>query len=140
MKVWIAGNGLVFPNGNASTNRLIEIAKGFEANGRLVKMIPMQFPKKSYLPIKGKYKGINYQFVSTIIENSNSVQTIFNPYFFAKKNSKQLSKIAADENVRCIFCGSSSLYTIYLLYFTSRRLNIKFLKFIVHSTLCFNIL
>jgi glycosyltransferase involved in cell wall biosynthesis len=133
LNVWIAGNGLVFPHGNASTNRLVEIAKGFESNGCKVKLIPMGVDKKSPSQKKGIYKQIKFQFITNIVEKSSSVQTVFNPYFYAKKTSKQLSIVALNDKVDYIFCGSSSLYTIFLLYFTSLNLNIKFIYDIVED-------
>ena len=136
-KVWIAGSGLRFPKGNASTNRLTEVAKGFASNGYHVKLIPLECPKTNTIQFNGKYKNIEYEVYPEIRKKPFYLLDYFLffllPLLKIKQISNQLSVKCEAEQVSIIFCGTSSVTDILLLYFITKRIDIAFIYDIVED-------
>jgi glycosyltransferase involved in cell wall biosynthesis len=121
--IWIAGDGIVLPEGNASTNRLIQIAYGFKNSGCFVKLIPMQKPKNKSVSIRGLFRCIKYEFFENVFNEKKSIlRRVLFPKSSATIDAKDICS-AIDENVDLIFCGSSSRYSIILLKILAKKLN-----------------
>lgn len=109
----ITGSGLILPNGNASTNRLTEIAKGFESNGYNCIILPLRRPKQQN-NTKDIYRGVNYNYVLNHVSNTKRViYRIFLFDFFLLLF--RLNWFFRKEKVKIVFCGTSSISTIFIL-------------------------
>ena len=133
-KVWITGNGLVFPQGNASTNRLTEVANGFTAAGWDTKLIPLGKPKSRKLPLNGFYKEVEYEYINRKKRFLDffPINFIFT-FILALRDSAIFIEKLKKENVSLVFCGTASPYAIYLLWFSCKKVRIPFVYDIVED-------
>ncbi|OAN60338.1 hypothetical protein A8B79_10345 [Balneola sp. EhC07] len=126
--VWVTGDGLRFPYGNASTNRLAEIAKGFQSNGLKAKFIPFSRPATL---TRGNYNTIKfeYYFDNGKSKYSNKFLTFLN----FRSRVATLSEACKKDNVSLIFCGTSSISSLMILWSVGRKCGIPIVYDIVED-------
>ncbi len=116
--VVITGSGVKFPQENASTNRLIEVAKGFVNLQYNVLLIPFTDRKGKQLLSNGEYEGIPYLYMDN------------NKYIFKKLNyTIQLCRFIYNKrnNMKYVFCGSTGNIKLFLISLFCRILGIIFI-------------
>lgn len=131
--VWLSGNSLRFPNGNASTNRMAEIAKGFKGNNYKTKLVSLVKPEAAN---KGSYNSIEYEYYQGYEKkNLSLIEEVFGGIFHARRKAQYLSDRCIKENVSMIFCGSSSISTLFMFWLIGRNCGVTFVYDIVEDPL-----